>query len=138
MKRAWCDALPLHIPPHSAHKWSRWMHCDSPTIHPCRFGPIAMGILYHISMDDKSKSIFTYTDALRIIFDRLAHSEDLRREPELIALAVNVSQNHRCASTLCEGQRFDILMRKALEGRDDLLFKVLRNASQVCSSWSAA
>jgi hypothetical protein len=57
--------------------------------------------------------------------------QELRREPELIALAVNLTQNARCATALCEGANFDKLMKKALHRRDDLLFKVLRNCSQV-------
>lgn len=91
-----------------------------------------MGVLYHISMDDKHKSLFTYTPAIGMIYEMLMRTEDLRREPELIALTVNLTQNVRCATALCEGQRFDRLLKRALATGDDLLFKVMRNCSQVC------
>jgi hypothetical protein len=98
-----------------------------------------MGVLYHISMDDKHKSLFTYTEAIKTIYGKLMAVLDLRREPELIALAVNLTQNQRCALALCEGPNFDSLMKKAIDTKDDLLFKVIRNCSQVyhacISSW---
>jgi Kinesin-associated protein (KAP) len=96
----------------------------------CRYSPVCMGILYHVSMDDKHNSLFQYTGAVRLLYKRLSSVEDLRREPELIALAVNLTQNARCAAALCEGGNFDKLMRKAVQGWDDLLFKVMRNCSQ--------
>ena len=92
-----------------------------------------MGILYHISMDDSNKSLFVYTEppAMAVLYDRLMAVPDVRREPELIALAVNLTQNARCAAALVEGPKFDRLMKRAMERRDDLLFKVMRNVSQV-------
>ena len=101
----------------------------------CRLAPICMGVLYHISTDDKHKSLFTYTRAVGLIYERLVSIADLRREPELIALAVNLTQNHRNAAALCEGPRFDKLMQHAIDGQSDLLFKVMRNCSQVRSLW---
>lgn len=100
-----------------------------------RFQAVSLGILYHISMEDSHKSLFVYTQppAMTTIFDRLLQlsSEELRAEAELIALAVNLTQNPRCAAQLVEGSKFDRLMKHALELQDDLLFKVLRNVSQV-------
>lgn len=99
-----------------------------------------MGVLYHISMDDSHKSLFVYTEppAMAVLYDRLLAVPDVRREPELIALAVNLTQNARCAAALVEGPKFDRLMRRAMERRDDLLFKVMRNVSQVRRSCSTA
>ena len=34
-----------------------------------------MGILYHVSMDDKHKSLFQYTEAVQIIYRRLIDSQ---------------------------------------------------------------
>ena len=36
-----------------------------------RFQPVVLGLLYHISMDDKYKSMFTYTDAVHKMADML-------------------------------------------------------------------
>ncbi|GFH09312.1 uncharacterized protein HaLaN_04422, partial [Haematococcus lacustris] len=55
---------------------------------------------------------------------------DLRNTPELIALAVNLTQNGRNAEALCEGDRFDRLIRRAFQTRDELAFKVMRNLAQ--------
>ena len=89
-----------------------------------------MGVLYHVSMGDAHKSLFVYTDAVRLVYNRLVSAPDLRREPELIALAVNLTQNAKCAAALCEGGNFEKLVRRAVACKDDLLFKVLRNCSQ--------
>jgi hypothetical protein len=66
------------------------------------FQHVSMALLYHISMDDKCKSMFTYTAAVPIILDFLLQVEDLHSAPELIALAVNLTQNQRNAEVLCE------------------------------------
>lgn len=51
--------------------------------------------------------------------------------PELIALAVNLTQNLRNAEILCQDGYLQMLMERALRIQDDLLFKILRNVSQV-------
>lgn len=58
---------------------------------------VALGLLYHISQDDRHKSMFIYTDAVTVILDLLMHVDDLTTNPELIALAVNLTQNERIA-----------------------------------------
>ncbi|KXZ50592.1 hypothetical protein GPECTOR_16g767 [Gonium pectorale] len=95
-----------------------------------RFQPVVLGLLYHISMEDKYKSLFTFTDCLNKMYDMLMRVQDLRNTPELIALAVNLTQNPRNAETLCEGDRFDKMIRRAFQTCDELMFKVLRNLSQ--------
>lgn len=36
-----------------------------------RFQPVVLGLLYHISMEDKYKSLFTFTDCLNKMYDML-------------------------------------------------------------------
>lgn len=95
-----------------------------------RFQPVVLGLLYHVSMDDKFKSMFTYTECMPRLYEMLARVEDLRNTPELIALAVNLTQNGRNAEVLCEGDRFDRLIRRAFQTCDELMFKVMRNLAQ--------
>jgi len=95
-----------------------------------RFQPVVLGLLYHMSMDDKFKSLFTYTDCIPRVYEMLVRVQDLRNTPELIALAVNLTQNARNAEVMCEGDRFDRLIRRAFQTCDELLFKVLRNLAQ--------
>ena len=101
------------------------------------FQHVSMALLYHISMDDKCKSMFTYTAAVPIILDFLLQVEDLHSAPELIALAVNLTQNQRNTEVLCEtiagpeqSKGFDLLVQRALRFQDPLAFKVIRNLSQ--------
>lgn len=66
-------------------------------VRDMRFQQTALGLLYHISQDDRHKSMFIYTDAVTIMLDMLMHVADLTTTPELIALAVNLTQNDRIA-----------------------------------------
>ena len=36
-----------------------------------RFQPVVLGLLYHVSMEDKYKSMFTYTDCVQRIYEML-------------------------------------------------------------------
>jgi hypothetical protein len=60
----------------------------------------------------------------------LLQVDDLHSAPELISLAVNLSQNARNATVMCEGQNFMRLINRAMVTKDPLLFKVIRNVSQ--------
>jgi len=90
----------------------------------------SMALLYHISMDDKCKSMFTYTNAIPMILNMLLQVEDLHSAPVLIALAVNLTQNQRNAEVMCEGDGLAMLMDRAMAHADPLAFKVVRNISQ--------
>lgn len=98
-----------------------------------RFQPVVLGLLYHVSMEDKYKSMFTYTDCIPRVYEMLTRVQDLRNTPELIALAVNLTNNPRNAEVMCEGDRFDKLIRRGFQTCDELAFKVIRNLSQVDS-----
>ncbi|QDZ23509.1 kinesin-associated protein [Chloropicon primus] len=89
-----------------------------------------LGLLYHISIEDKNKSMFSYTDALDIIYERLMSVQDCRSTPELIALAVNLSQNQRNAEVLAQCGRLNEFVRHTLASEDELLMKIVRNISQ--------
>lgn len=93
---------------------------------------LALGVLYHLSMDDKCKSMFTYTDCVAMVRDELLNNPDeTSSQPELIALAVNLTQNARNAEVFCSDGGLDAVFRRAADTRDSLLFKVLRNISQM-------
>ena len=102
------------------------------------FQHVSMALLYHLSMDDAVKSMLAHTDAAPVVLDFLLQVEDLHAAPELIALAVNLTHDDRCAAAICEtfaegGGRergFDLLVRRALRLRDPLAFKVIRNLSE--------
>lgn len=97
-------------------------------------GPVApavvLCILYHISMDDRCKSHFTYTDCIpiivRLLLDRSAEKVPL----EPAALAVNLAVSKRNAQLMCERGGLTALVKRAFQHRDPLLLKVIRNISQ--------
>ncbi len=36
-----------------------------------RFQPVVLGLMYHLSMDDKFKSLFTYTECIPRVYEML-------------------------------------------------------------------
>ncbi|XP_064483666.1 kinesin-associated protein 3-like [Ornithodoros turicata] len=90
--------------------------------------PVVLCILYHISMDDRCKSHFTYTDCIPIIVKLLLHyiGECVPLEPA--ALAINLAASKRNAQLICE--HLDALVGQAFRHHDPVLMKVIRNISQ--------
>ncbi|XP_055896459.1 kinesin-associated protein 3-like isoform X2 [Biomphalaria glabrata] len=86
-------------------------------------------ILYHISMDDKAKSMFTFTDCFPIVMKLLLESPETP-DIELLALCINLASNKRAAQIICEGQGLKLLMKRAFKFKDPLLIKMIRNLSQ--------
>ncbi|XP_033122038.1 kinesin-associated protein 3-like [Anneissia japonica] len=91
---------------------------------------IVLCLLYHISMDDKAKSMFTYTDCIPKVMKLVLSSPGDRIDPELVALCINLACNKRNSQIICEGNGLRLLMRRALNTRDPLLLKMIRNISQ--------
>uniref|UniRef100_W5M187 Kinesin-associated protein 3b n=1 Tax=Lepisosteus oculatus TaxID=7918 RepID=W5M187_LEPOC len=91
---------------------------------------IAMCILYHISMDDRFKSMFAYTDCIPQLMKMLFECAEERMEAELISFCINLAANKRNAQLICEGNGLKMLMKRALKLKDPLLMKMIRNISQ--------
>ena len=49
--------------------------------------------MYNLSLEDKSKAIFAYTDCIPLIYQLIIHSPEPIVSKELIALAVNLATN---------------------------------------------
>ena len=102
------------------------------------FQHVSMALLYHVSVDPGTRGMFAYTPAPKILLDFILQVEDLHDAPELIALAVNVTTNAKCAEIMCEHvvsgpkreRGFDALMRRGIRLRDPLAFKVIRNVAR--------
>ncbi|KAK3530871.1 hypothetical protein QTP70_003623 [Hemibagrus guttatus] len=91
---------------------------------------IVMCILYHISMDDRSKSMFAHTDCIPQLMKMLFESREERIDPELISFCINLAANKENAQIICEGNGLKMLMKRALKFKDPLLMKMIRNISQ--------
>ncbi|GBG72063.1 hypothetical protein CBR_g10998 [Chara braunii] len=95
-----------------------------------RLQNLVLGLLYHLSIEDKHKSVFTPTEAVSIVFDLLVENPDTLSTPELIALAVNLTANEKNAEAMCEGDGFEVIISRGIHMRDPLIFKLVRNFSQ--------
>ncbi|KAM8707764.1 hypothetical protein ACLKA7_014837 [Drosophila subpalustris] len=91
---------------------------------------IAVKILYHMSLDDKVKSMFTHTECVQMATDAIILNLNVKVDPDLMALCINLSLNRRNAQIMVEGQRLHSLMDRAFKYQDALLMKLLRNISQ--------
>ncbi|XP_030631174.1 kinesin-associated protein 3b [Chanos chanos] len=91
---------------------------------------IAMCILYHISVDDRFKSMFAYTDCIPQLMQMLFEHDEERIDTELISFCINLAANKRNAQLMCKGNGLKMLMKRALKFKDPLLMKMIRNISQ--------
>ncbi|XP_063057334.1 kinesin-associated protein 3a isoform X1 [Engraulis encrasicolus] len=91
---------------------------------------MAMCILYHISVDDRFKSMFAYTDCIPQVMKMVFDCGEERIEAELISFCINLAANKRNAQIICEGNGLKMLMKRALKMKDTLLMKMIRNISQ--------
>uniref|UniRef100_A0A8B9JWL4 Kinesin-associated protein 3a n=1 Tax=Astyanax mexicanus TaxID=7994 RepID=A0A8B9JWL4_ASTMX len=91
---------------------------------------LSMRILYHISMDDRFKSMFAYTDCIPQVMKMLFDCGEERMDPELISFCINLAANKRNAQLICEGNGLKMLMKRALKLKDPLMMKMIRNISQ--------
>lgn len=91
---------------------------------------VAMRILYHISMDDRFKGMFVYTDCIPQLMQMLYEHGEEEFEIELISICINLAANKRNAQLMCEGNGLKMLMKRALKVKDCLLMKMIRNISQ--------
>lgn len=102
---------------------------------------LVLRLLYHLSVEDRVKSLFTYTDAIAFVMELVINfpMEEPDGRPkhvakELVALAVNLSLNDRNAELMCHhrGQHQGLyeLVERMERTHDPLLMKVVRNLSQ--------
>ena len=60
-------------------------------------------VLYHLSFEDKVKSMFAYTDCIPLVMKMILETEDDQVSLEVMALGVNLAANKRNAQLICEG-----------------------------------
>jgi len=91
------------------------------------FRALILKLLYHLSLEDKTKATFTYTECIPIVYQLIIHCPEPIVGKELIALAVNLSTNGRNAERFAQDDQLDELIKRAIKHNDTLLFKVCRN-----------
>lgn len=90
---------------------------------------IVTKILYHMSLDDKVKGVFTYTDCVALLTDMLLLNLNKKSDIDLISLGINLALNKKCAQVMCENGRLRNLIERAFKYRDALMMKMIRNIS---------
>jgi hypothetical protein len=91
---------------------------------------VTLKLLYQISMDDKCKSMFTYTDCIPMVVNMVTNFPEKLVEKTLIALAVNLAANARNAEAMAQGDNLNAFLNRLFQSKDPLLAKMLRNLSQ--------
>ena len=100
------------------------------TLKAPRFRAQIIKLLYHLSLEDKAKATFTYTDCIPLVYQLIIHCPEPIVGKELIALAVNLTTNQRNADMLAGEGQLDELIARASKHGDTLLFKCVRNIAQ--------
>ncbi|XP_070816255.1 kinesin-associated protein 3a [Chaetodon trifascialis] len=91
---------------------------------------LSMCILYHISMDDRFKSMFADTDCIPQLMKMMFDCVEDQMDVELISLCINLAANKSNAQVFCEGNGLKMLMKRAVKLKDVLVMKMIRNLSQ--------
>lgn len=87
-------------------------------------------LLYHLSVDDRCKSMVTYTEGIHILMGLVINFPQDFLAKELAALMVNLSYNPRNAEQMIANKGLNLLMDRLADKRDPLLLKIIRNISQ--------
>ncbi|KAF6727672.1 Kinesin-associated protein 3 [Oryzias melastigma] len=91
---------------------------------------VVIRILYHLSMEDRFRGMFAYTDCVPQLMQRLYEHGKEDMEPDLISILINLAANKKNAQVMCEGNGLKMLMKRALKTKTCLLMKMIRNISQ--------
>ncbi|CAK1549840.1 unnamed protein product [Leptosia nina] len=98
---------------------------------------LAMKILYHLSMDDRVKVLFTQSDCVKLLTDMLLLNVNSDMSGEagpgttdvLLALCVNLAWNERAAQQMTSEGRLREILARAFRHRNAMLMKLVRNLS---------
>ncbi|KAM4548012.1 kinesin-associated protein 3a [Odontesthes bonariensis] len=91
---------------------------------------LSMCILYHITMEDRFKSVFADTDCIPQLMRMVFDCGEEKMDVELVSLCINLAANRSNAQVVCAGNGLKMLMKRALKLKDVLVMKMIRNLSQ--------
>lgn len=94
---------------------------------------ILLQLLYHLSIEDRVKAMFAYTNCMTILMNMLLVDQDEESDKEkgeiLVALCINLALNSRNAELMLKNSQLELLMIQAFSQKSILLLKVIRNLS---------
>ncbi|RKO93016.1 kinesin-associated protein-domain-containing protein, partial [Blyttiomyces helicus] len=91
---------------------------------------VTLQLLYMLSIDDRNKGAFAFTDAIPLVMKMILEFKGERVSTELMALAINIAANQRNAEVICQDGGLKFLVKRAIKTRDSLLLKMVRNLAQ--------
>lgn len=95
---------------------------------------IVLQLLYHLSIEDKFKAMFAFTNCMTLLMNMLLVDQDvvetdIEKNNILAALCINLALNSRNAELMLKNRQLELLMIQAFHQRNILLLKVIRNMS---------
>jgi len=66
------------------------------------FRALILKLLYHLSLEDRTKATFTYTECIPLVYQLIIHCPEPIVGKELVALAINLTTNSRNAEMLAQ------------------------------------
>lgn len=92
---------------------------------------VCIKLLYHFSMDDRNKTLFSYTDIVPTVTDLIINYPEPELDKALIALGVNLAANVRNVERIVDiPSAPQQLVKRFLVTYDVLLAKMIRNMTQ--------
>ena len=101
---------------------------DDPVHHPrsANLQNSVVCVLYHLSIEDKVKSMFAYTDCIPLVMKMILETVEDQVSLEVMAFGINLAANKRNAQLICEGHGLRVLMQRAFHYQDALVMKMIR------------
>uniref|UniRef100_H2YG61 Kinesin-associated protein 3 n=1 Tax=Ciona savignyi TaxID=51511 RepID=H2YG61_CIOSA len=94
---------------------------------------ISICVLYHLSFDDKTRSMFSYTDCIPKLIKMIVESPEGAIDVELAALCINIATKPKNTEIILQcsnGTLLKQLVKRAFRFKDPLLLKMVRNMTQ--------
>jgi hypothetical protein len=92
-------------------------------------------LLYHLSVDDRCKSMFSYTEGVSLVMGMVVNFPGDQLPKELAGLAVNLSHNSKNCELIIANKGLNLLVDRLTSASsvatvDVLLLKIIRNISK--------
>lgn len=91
------------------------------------FRAIGISILYQLTKSEKVRAALTLTECIPIMWQLIVKFPEPQIAPELVSLAVNLTNLKKNCEVLVTSERFEPMLVRAIKHKDSLLFKVIKN-----------
>ncbi|CAH8673104.1 unnamed protein product [Schistosoma rodhaini] len=93
--------------------------------------PVALYILYHLTTEAQSRPAFVNTQCLPFLKKLILENPEEKSDLIPMALGINLVLDNQCANAMLgESRCFKLMSKRAIKFRDQLIMKLLRNATR--------